>query len=129
MNRARLPLFLLFALAFLVLVPNVYAADEDAVNLSEFPDQLVIALTIPLFAAQILASSIVLSLFLLPTVFACSQFNKDVAIPSVFVGFLALSFCIAVTWLPYWILIIVAILVALMFGNSIKGFVSGGQGG
>lgn len=124
MNKSLTLLLVLFF--FVVVTPIVYANDEDVVNLSEFPDQLATALSIPLFAAQILASSIVLALFLLPTVFACSQFNKDVAIPSVFVGFLSLSFCIAVEWLPYWILIIVSILVALMFGNSIKGLISGG---
>jgi len=121
MNRARLPLFLLFTLAFLVLIPNVYAADEDVVNLSEFPQELAIALTIPLFAAQLLASSIVLALFILPTTFACSKFERDVVIPTLFVGVLSVSFCIALTWLPVWIFVILTFLIALMFSDKITG--------
>ena len=129
MNKLSWLLLVLFV--FTVAIPVVYASDEDVVNLPDFPQKLCDALGMPtnLFAGQLLASSIVLALFLLPVVFACSRFNKDVMIPSVFVGFLSLSFCIAVGWLPYWLLIMVAILIALMFGSSVRNLISGGGGG
>jgi len=124
MNKTSL--FLLFTLAFLVLIPNVYADEEDqTVNLAEFPERLAEMLTIPLFASQLLASSIVLSLFVLPTTFACSKFEKDVVIPTLFVGILSISFCIALTWLPVWIFVILIFLIALMFGDKITGVFGG----
>lgn len=121
----KLKYFLLFALFLLVLIPNVYAADDDAVNLSEFPLRVSEMMTIPLFAAQLLSSSIILCLFLLPTVFACSKFNKDVTIPSLFVGIGALGFCIAMGWLPYWFLLVLCLLVALIFAGGMRGWIGG----
>jgi len=124
----KLGYLLLFALFLLVMIPNVYATeDDDTVNLSEFPLKLSEMMTIPLFAAELLASSIILALFLLPTVFACSQFKKDVALPTIFMGFGALGFNIAMGWLPYWFLIVVALLVALLFAADMKGWITGGK--
>lgn len=121
MKNTRLTLFLLFTLAFLFLVPTVYADEEDAVNLAEFPERLSAMLLIPLFSAQLLASTIVLALFILPTTFACSKYDRDVVIPTLFVGILSISFCIALTWLPVWIFVLLIFLVALMFGDRITG--------
>jgi len=123
MNKLSWLLLVLFV--FTVAIPVVYASDEDVVNLPDFPQKLCDALGMPtnLFAGQLLASSIVLALFLLPTVFACSQFNKDVVIPSLFVGVMSLSFCIALEWLPVWIFVLVAFLIALMFSDKITGVI------
>jgi len=115
--------FLLFTLVFLALIPTVYA--DDPVNLSDLPQQLATQLTIPLFAGQILASSIILALFLLPTVFACSKFGKDVIFPSLFMGFLSLSFCIAVGWLPTWILLITVLIVVALLSGQLRNWVGG----
>ena len=123
MNKLSWLLLVLFV--FTALTSLVYASDEDVVNLPDFPQKLCDALGMPtnLFAGQLLASSIVLALFLLPTVFACSQFNKDVVIPSLFVGVMSLSFCIALEWLPVWIFVLVAFLIALMFSDKITGVI------
>jgi len=123
MNKLSWLLLVLFV--FAALTSLVYASDEDVVNLPDFPQKLCDALGMPtnLFAGQLLASSIVLSLFLLPTVFACSKFNKDVVIPSLFVGIMALSFCIALDWLEVWLLLIVTLIVALAYMDKIKGMV------
>lgn len=115
--------FLLFTLVFLALIPIVYA--DDPVNLSDFPQQLATQLTIPLFAGQILASSIILGLFLLPTVFACSKFERDVIFPSLFMGFLSLSFCIAVGWLPTWLLLIVVLIVVALLSGNLRSWIGG----
>ena len=125
MNKLSWLLLVLFV--FTVAIPIVYAADEDVVNLPDFPQKLCDALGMPanLFAGRLLASSIVLALFLLPTVFACSRFNKDVVIPSLFVGVMSLSFCIALEWLPVWIFVLVAFLIALMFSDKITGVIGG----
>jgi len=122
----KLSWLFLILLFYVAVTPNVYATEEDeAVNLSEFPVKLSELMTIPLFAAQLLASSIVLALFLLPTVFACSKFSKDVTIPALLVGFGALGFCIAMGWLPYWFLLVLALVVALLFAGSMRDWIGG----
>ena len=119
MNKQLKLLLILFF--FTAITPIVYANDEDVVNLPDFPQKLADALGMPdnLFAGKLLASSIVLALFLLPTVFACSKFRKDVNLPSLFMGLTSLSFCVALTWLPVWIFVLLCFLIAVMFGDKI----------
>lgn len=40
--------------------------------------------------------------------------------------FSAMSFLVAIGWLDFWILMVVAIMVAFMFANSIKSILTGG---
>jgi uncharacterized membrane protein (DUF106 family) len=109
----------------LVAIPLVHAEESEEVDLSQVPNKLAEMLNIPLFAGQLLASLVFMSLFLLPTVFACSKFEKDVFYPTAFVGFMTLGVCIAIGWLPFWILLILCMLVAFMFSGKIKGWISG----
>jgi len=96
----------------------------------DLPKQLTERLGLPdsgdYFAGKILASCILLALFLLPTLFACSKFGKDALIASLVVGFSVLGFCIALGWLPYWILLIICLIVAFMFSGQIRSWISGG---
>jgi nitrate/nitrite transporter NarK len=46
-----------------------------------------------------------------------------VAVPMIAV----MGFLVAVTWLPIWVLILLAVLVAYMFGTSIRTTLTGGQ--
>jgi len=124
--KTKICLFFGILLVFM-LIPCVYAEDDEAVNLSEFPLKLSEMMTIPLFAAELLASSIIVALFVLPTVFACSKFKKDVTIPTLVVGIGALGFCIAMGWLPYWFLLVLCLLVALIFAGGMRGWIGGGK--
>jgi len=122
MNKFSWLLLVLFV--FTVAIPVVYASDEDVVNLPDFPQKLCDALGMPepdkLFAGQLLACSIVLALFILPTTFACSKFGKDVMVPTLFVGVAAAGFCIAMGWMPVWLFAITCLLIALGLATKFK---------
>jgi len=62
-----------------------------------------------------------MALFMFPTlILTRGKTNQMYAI--LFVGFLVMSVCIALTWLPYWILLIVGLLVASLWSGKIKGW-------
>ena len=130
MNTKIIPILIL--ILTLSLIPQVYADSESDVNLMDLPKQLTERLGLPssgdYFAGKILASCILLALFLLPTLFACSRFGKDALIASLVVGFSVLGFCIALGWLPYWFLLIICLIVAFMFSGQIRSWISGGGG-
>jgi len=120
MNQARLSLFLLFVLACLVLVSPVYAAEDSEVNLSDFPQKLADQLMIPLFAGQILATALVTALFIFVPVLAKSVMG------TVVMTIISLTLCIALTWTPYWLLIMAAIIIGLMVATNFRKMLAGG---
>lgn len=116
--NGKLLLFTVFLVA--MLVPNVYAAPDDTVNLQDLPTYLAEKLSIPTFAGQLLACSIFLMMFLLPI----AWFARRNMMLTLLVGFILLGFFIAVGWLPYWFLLIISLLVAGLWSAKMKGWVS-----
>ena len=127
MNTKIIPVLIL--ILTLSLIPQVYADSESDINLMDLPKQLTERLGLPdsgdYFAGRILASLILLIVTLLPTVFACSRFQKDSALPSLIVGLTVLSFCVALGWLPIWAFIIIILLVAMMYGRMLANYIGG----
>lgn len=97
---------------------------ESTVDLTNFPTALAEALTIDLFPAQILASTILIGLFVFPTLFLSKKFQIPM-IATIIMALLSMSFCIAVEWLDYWFLLVVAMIIALMFSGKMRSWVSG----
>ena len=106
-------LILSFFLLSLALVLPVYA--EGEISLTDLPTKLAEQLDISLFAGQILASGIMLMLFLLPTL----VMTKNQLAP-LFAGLVALGITIALGWLPVYLFAILTLLIALMFANKIS---------
>lgn len=121
MHRSLLPFSLLF-LCLISSIPLVYAAEGDNVNLMEFPQYLSDAIGIPVLASQLLISTVFLFAFLLP----CAIWGKT-SLPAIIVGFALMGFLIAVSWFPYWFLLLIALIVALIYAKEIKGLVAGGS--
>lgn len=116
---------LLSPLLFLCLIssiPSVYAAEGDNVNFMEFPQYLSNAIGVPLLASQLLISTIFLFAFMLP----CAIWGKT-SLPAIIVGFSLMGFLIAVSWLPYWFLLLISLIVALIYAKEIKDLVAGGS--
>jgi len=112
----------LFLLSFLFLsliifsFPICYALeDEDIVDISQLPAKLAEALNAPLFAGQILASAIPFCLICFPT-FLLTNESKAHVTSIIFV----LGLCVALTWLPVWLLLLISLSIALMYANTIK---------
>ena len=105
-------------------------ADEGSVNLGDFPAKLGEALGIDLFSAQLLSSLILMSIFLFPSIMIAGYFGGAGAVlyDIIFVGLGSSAVCAALGWLPYWILILVAVIVALLFAGSIRNMISGKGG-
>ena len=129
-NRRRMPKFregsdlvkpryiLSLSLFFLVLtlIIPVYAEDDEPdVNLLNLPEQLGNAWGISTFAAGIFMSTIMFFTFLFPLII----WRKSGLIVLI-VGFGIMGFCIAVGWLPYWIMLLISLLIAAMYASTIK---------
>lgn len=103
---------------------------EGVVSLSNLPAQLAIALgfdstsAIGLFAGQVCATLIFTCFFLFPTLFLSSKFKRDALLPSVVVGFMGLIFGVIAFALPYWILLIMAMLIGLMFAGGMRDWIT-----
>jgi hypothetical protein len=129
--KRSISLFLIGLCLFLMVIPLCHAIDEDqVVNLGDFPTKLADALGIDLFSAQLLSSLILMSIFLLPSMLIAGYFGGAGAVlfDIVFVGLGSATVCTALGWLPYWILILVAVIVALLFAGSIRNMISGKGG-
>lgn len=86
----------------------------------EFPEYLSAAIGIPVLASQLLISTVFLFAFLLP----CAIWGKT-SLPAIIVGFSLLGFLIAVAWLPYWFLLLISLIVALIYAKEIKVLIAG----
>lgn len=119
-EKVILPSFLFFIVLTFV---NPVNAESD-VDFANIPQNLADKLNIPLFASQILASGIILLMFLLPlTIIARGK--RAGYIPELATTLVILGFCIAIEWLPYWFLLILAMLVALMFSGKMRDLITG----
>lgn len=120
MNR-KLSLIPLFFFILLNLFSPVYATSD--VNMSAIPSYLADKLSIPTFAGQILATTIILMITLLPI--ALIRHRRGFVVELV-VGTVVLGFSIAIGWLPYWFLLVVCLLIAGMFAGNMRKWVTGG---
>ena len=111
--------FLTFSILILALTIQTVYADADDVNVLDFPKQLSERLTIPLFAAQILASLIIMSFFLLPTLLLTR--GQSVFAPLV-IGIGSVGFCVAIGWFPVWLFVLICMLIALMYAFKTERF-------
>jgi len=95
---------------------------EREPSLSAFPIALGMMLGIGDFGGRMLASVIVILIFMLPTAYA-SKDLKDPTIPLIVVGFSVLGLLIGIGYLPVWVLLIVVLMIALLYANKIGGFI------
>lgn len=93
---------------------------EREISLTQFPLALADALHITPFAGGVFASMIVLMMFMLPV----GIWAKNI-VPSIFVGFLAICLCVSFGWLDLWVLLVMSIMIALLFGAKMKEWATG----
>ena len=123
MKRKVILISLFFFLALTLPISVSYGVDNGTdINLTSFPTILADKLSITDFAGGIVASLILTLAFILPT----AIYSKTL-IPPLFVGILCLGACIAMNWLDYWFLLLIAMLIALMFGSKMSAIITGGR--
>jgi len=103
-------------LLFLVNILEVFAQDNENVNLLQLPEQLAKRLGIGLPAAKLLCCIIFTLMFFLPI----AIFSRRNVILCLFSGIILLGFFIALGWLDVWFMLILSLIVAIMFSGKIK---------
>jgi len=111
-------LIVAFALVF-SLIPLVHA---NGVELDQFDDQLATQLNIGLFPAQVLLTTLIVGLFTFPVLLLSSK-----PLPPIIMAILSLCFCIAMSWIGYWVLLILTMIIALMFSGRMRDYITGGE--
>jgi len=106
-----------------MLISPVYAAD---VNLLDIPEQLAERLGVSTFAGGLIASAIFMMITVMPIAMITRKRNTGF-IAELVVGFVAMGVCIAINWLPYWFILILSMLVALMFAGKMREWITGGR--
>lgn len=78
---------------------------------------------IPLEAAQVILSIIVILAVILPTLYVTK--NRGILIPAV-MFILTEAALVGVSWLPSWIMIVTIVVIALIFARTTSIFTTGG---
>lgn len=112
--KPLLSLSLLFFVCLSLIIP-VYAEDEPDINLVNLPEQLASAWGITEFAAGLFMSTLLCLAFLFPI-----AMWKRTSFAPLIVGFGVMSFCIAIGWLPYWLMLLISLLIASVYASKIK---------
>ena len=110
-------------------VSLVHASDGENVNLNELPQQLANALGISEFAGGLLATAILICLFLFPTLMLAGYFGGSgtaAGYASLIVGLTVAGVCVALQWLPVWVFAIICLLIALLAGSKFANMFGGG---
>jgi hypothetical protein len=102
----------------LTLIPKGYCS-EGKFDFSGIPEQLAIKLNVPLFASQVLCSAIIIFIPLL-LVSMLGGKSKHGWIAELFIGIMFSCFCIAIGWLPVYILILTVLIVAIAFSDKLS---------
>jgi len=121
-------LIILFLALLIMPIPLVFATSEDeTVNLGDVPQKLADALNVSLFVGQLLASLIFMSIFLFPSMLIAGYFGGAGAVlyAILFVGLGSSAVCVALSWLPIWIFIIVCMFVSLMLAGTMRDLITG----
>jgi len=105
-----------------MLISPVYA--ETEVNLLTLHEALGEKLGVGTFAGGLIASAILLMMFIMP-VALINRSRKGGGGPmaELFIGLTILGVCVAITWFPIWIFVLLCFLVAVMFSDKITGVI------
>jgi len=113
MKLSKLCLALLILFTFISIV---YAQ----VDLTDFPTQLADQLSITVAQAELLTGMLFLVWFLFPGMLVTKGIRGSApSIVAVFIGVGTIAFCVAMTWYPVWLLIIMVLIIALFFAKQI----------
>lgn len=101
-----------------MLIRPVYA--ETEVNLLTLHEALGERLGVGTFAGGLIASAILLMMTILP-VAMINRSRKGGGGPmaELFVGFTVLGVCVAITWFPLWIFVLLCFFTAVMFSDKL----------
>lgn len=115
----------LLALALFPLFSFVSSAHAATLNITEIPNAVGEQLGTGAFAGGVVVSAVVILALVLPT--ALIARGKHGFVPELIMGFLGLTVCVAIGWLSYWVLLVIALLIAVMFAGTMRDWITGGR--
>jgi hypothetical protein len=126
-GKSKILLSLLAVLVLLSLTSVVYANDDGGdVNLLDIPAQLGERLGVGEFAGGLICSVILLMMTVFPTALLNrSRRGGGGPIAELIIGIATLSICIAIGWLPTWILLIMILLVVALLSGNLREWLGG----
>ncbi len=105
--------------------PIAYA--EADYNFSDLPEAVADTLGIDEFSAGILVSAVVLTFITAIVGFTLMKAEGNTALYGIIIcDFVGMGFLVGLGFLPYWIFLIVCLLVAVLFANTLRSLITGG---
>jgi len=98
---------------------------EVDIDFSAIPQNLADKMGIPLFAGQLLCSTILLLMFVLPTALIARKKSAS-PIAELMLGLCSLAVCLALGWLPVFLLLVLCLLIGIMYAGAMRDFLSKG---
>lgn len=95
-----------------------------AIDISQVPQRIADMLGLPLLAGQMLISIIFMCLIMFPALLLTNKWSSQ-SLAALITGIGAMGFLIAAGWLPYWFLLIICLIVALMYASKMRDFLGG----
>jgi hypothetical protein len=112
------------ALSLIFFASLANPAQAASLNITDIPRNLGIQLGAGTFAGGLIASAILILALVLPTALIARKKNTGF-VPELVMGFLGLCICVGIGWLSYWILLVIALLVAVMFAGTMRKWITG----
>ncbi len=95
-----------------------------SLNITDVPSNLGAQLGVGAFGGGLIASAVLILGLLLPTALIARKKNAGF-VPELVMAFLGLCICVGIGWLSYWILLIIALLVAVMYAGTMRDWITG----
>lgn len=120
----RKRLLALVPLFFLMFIMPVYA--ETEISLLALAEQLGVRLGVGTFVGGLICSVI----FLMATVMPIALINRSRKgggnfVAELVIGVVVLGVCVGLTWLPFWFLLVIVMLLALLFSGKMRSYIGG----
>lgn len=124
--RGRRYIFPFFFVVFVMLMSFVKVACASDVDFLDLPTKVGEAFGISSFAGGLICSLIMFMTFLFPSLYLCKDQNGSIMLIVVLtLGISVMGICIAINWLPIWMLILtimgIVAIISVSFGHIFGG--------
>lgn len=126
--RLLLGVLIPIVVSFFLNFPTAYAVDPEY-NLTDIPDGMAEYFNIPAFTAGIIISAGILLFVSCMIAFTLSKRGTQAIAYGVLISdFVTMGALVALGWLPYWIFLVLCLLVAILFAGSLRDLLTGKGG-
>lgn len=100
---------------------------ESDYDLTDLDDAVAETLGIDSFTAGLLISAVILTFVTVMVGFSMYKAKSNVALYGIIItDFVTMAFLVGLGWLPYYIFLVIALLIAVLFAGQIRDLITGG---